>query len=48
MTTGQMLFAGGIAGTIFFTVTLIVLLATAGKRRRKLLDAIMKSYDWQG
>lgn len=44
MTIGQMMFVGGIAGAAGFSVMLTVLLATAGKRRRKLLDKIAESY----
>lgn len=44
MTIGQMMLAGGIAGAVFSFVILIVLLATAGKRRRKLLEKITESY----
>lgn len=40
MTIGQMMLVGGITGAVFFSVMLILLFATAGKKRRRLIDRI--------
>jgi hypothetical protein len=40
MTAGMIMFYAGIAGIIFFSIILIVTLATAGKQRRNLLKKI--------
>lgn len=45
MTVGQMMLVGGIAGVAFFFAMLILLFATAGKKRRKLQDKITASYE---
>ncbi len=42
MTTGTWMFYGGIAGAAFFLLLLAVILATAGKKRQKMIDRIQK------
>lgn len=42
MTTGTIMFYGGIAGVAAFLLLLGIVIATAGKSRRKLLDKIQK------
>lgn len=43
MTTGTIMFYGGIGGAAFFLLLLIILLATAGKSRHKMIDKIQKN-----
>ena len=38
--TGSILFYGGIAGAVLLAVWLLILLATAGRRRRKMLEKL--------
>lgn len=45
MTIGQMMLVGGITGAALFLVLLILLFATAGKKRQKLKDKITESYE---
>ena len=42
MTTGTLMFYGGIGGTASFSLLLIIILATAGKSRRKMIDKIQR------
>ncbi|MCM1540546.1 MAG: hypothetical protein NC121_04725 [Blautia sp.] len=42
MTGGTLMFYGGIAGCILFLLLLVIVLATAGKSRRRLLNRIQK------
>lgn len=42
ITTGMIMFIGGIAGAVFFLLWLIIVAATAGKKRRKMIDRIQK------
>ena len=42
MTIGELMLIGGIAGAIVFSLVLIILLATAGKKRKKLIDRIQQ------
>lgn len=43
MTTGTIMFYGGIGGAAFFLLLLIILLATAGKSRQKMIDKIQRN-----
>lgn len=43
MSTGMLMFYGGIGGGVFFLLWLILTLATAGRKRRRLIDRIQKS-----
>ena len=45
MTVGEMMFFGGITGAVFFSVMLILLFATAGKKRRRLIDRISQELE---
>lgn len=40
MTTGMIMVIGGIAGAVVFLLWMMITLATAGKKRRKLIDKI--------
>jgi len=42
MTTGTLMFYCGIVGAVIFFLLLIILMATAGKSRRKMIDKIQR------
>lgn len=40
MTIGELMFYGGIAGAVICLLLLIIVIATAGKSRRKMINRI--------